>query len=433
MERDLLKKLILEQAQIPLPVDIVPRQIESVVAPLLNGDSILIITGVRRCGKSILLKKLRKQRKESDYYINFDDDRLVNFTLADFQTLYEVFIELFGNQKSFYFDEIQIIDGWERFVRRLYEEGNKIFITGSNASMLSKELGTRLTGRHISITMYPFSFYEFVVFKDKTLLEQVQKNNYIFTTQMTGQILRLFADYVQTGGIPEYVRNQQTEYIHSLFENIIYKDIIVRYNLTKEKEIKQLAFFIASNIGKNITYNAVRKMLGLGNASTIAEYYEYFANSFLAFLVNKYDASLRKQIQNEKKQYIIDHGLARLIGFRASDDIGRILENIIYIELLRRRCKIYSHEDNGECDFVLHESNRIIAAIQVCKTLDDPQTKEREYKGLINAMRTYNLTNGLILTENQQQTDTIIDAGNSYTIHIMPIWQWLLNTASVSV
>lgn len=173
-------------------------------------------------------------------------------------------------------------------------------------------------------------------------------------------------------------------------------------------------------------------MLGLGNASTISEYYEYFANSFLGFLVNKYDASLRKQIQNEKKQYIIDHGMASLIGFRISDDIGRILENIIYVELLRRRYNIYSHEGNGECDFVLHESNRVIAAIQVCKSLDDPQTKQREYKGLIDAMRIYNLSEGLILTEDHQQTDTIIDAGKSYTIQIVPIWLWLLHSGVVN-
>ena len=170
MDRDLLKQVILEQHGYALPPDYIEREINSVIARLLVGDSILIITGVRRSGKSVVLQNIRQQQSEADYYINFDDDRLVNFGLEDFQTLYEVFIELFGEQKSFYFDEIQNIPDWERFVRRLHDQGNKIIITGSNASMLSKELGTRLTGRHVAVTVYPFSFREFVMFKNPSLL-----------------------------------------------------------------------------------------------------------------------------------------------------------------------------------------------------------------------------------------------------------------------
>lgn len=427
MDRNLLKQVITEQAILPMPTNLVARQIDSVIAPLLLGNSILIISGIRRCGKSTLLRNIRQQRSESDFYINFDDDRLVNFELVDFQMLYEVFVELFGKQQSFYFDEIQNIPEWERFVRRLHDEGNKVFITGSNAAMLSKELGTRLTGRYISVTLYPYSFYEFVSYKNINLLQSIQKDNYITSTVVTGQILALFAEYLQIGGIPEYVRYKQPEYINSLYENILYRDIIVRHKLTKQKELKQLVFYIASNIGKNITFSAIRKFLGLGNASTVSEYFGYLEDSYLCFLVNKYDPSLNKQMLAEKKQYIIDHGIARIVGFMISEDSGRFFENIVYLELLRRGYNVYVHRQDYECDFVLQHSNKIIFAIQVCKTLADPETKQREYKGLLEAMQTYKLTQGLILTENENLVETIAVDNKKYIINIVPLWKWLLD------
>lgn len=426
MDRALLKQVILEQSRIPLPADYIERQINSALAPLLKGNLIVIITGIRRCGKSIVLKNIRKHRKESDYYLNFDDDRLVNFTVEDFQTLYEVFVELFGEQKSFYFDEIQNIPGWERFIRRLHEHGNKVFITGSNAAMLSIELGTRLTGRHVNLTMYPYSFFEFFAYKNKKLLENIKDHNFICSTTETGAVLALFNEYMLVGGIPEYVRDKQDEYISSLYDNILYRDIIVRHKLTKHQELKQLVFFIASNIGKKITYNSIRKMLGLGNASTVSEYYNYLEQSFLCFLINEHHNSLKKQLVNEKKQYLIDHGVARLVGFRTSEDVGRMLENIVFIELKRRGQDIYVYNGIAECDFVLKRNNQVTEVIQVCKSISEPETKEREYKGLVEAMQTYKLDQGLILTEDLQRLETIEIDGKSCTIQIMPIWKWLL-------
>ncbi len=427
MDRDLLKQVILEQHEYKLPQDYIEREINSVITRLLVGDSILIITGVRRSGKSVVLQNIRQQQSEADYYINFDDDRLVNFGLEDFQTLYEVFIELFGEQKSFYFDEIQNIPDWERFVRRLHDQGNKIIITGSNASMLSKELGTRLTGRHVAVTVYPFSFREFVMFKNPSLLVSLEKNTQtILITKQKGLLSGLFNEYLQIGGIPEYVRHKQPEYLQALYENIIYRDIIVLNKLNKPKELKQLVFYVASNIGKSSSFNALRKMLQLGNASTISEYFGYLEDSYLCFILNRYSTSIKKQIMSEKKQYIIDHGLARLIGFRHSDDFGRILENIVFIELKRRGYNVYVHHETKECDFVIQQDNHITAAIQVCKNMDAPETKEREYKGLLDAMICYKLDKGLILTEAMEKTDIIKTDAKIYNVVIMPVWKWLL-------
>jgi predicted AAA+ superfamily ATPase len=426
IERELLKKVILEQSVIPIPRDYVDRQINSVITRLIKGNSIIIITGVRRCGKSVVLKNIRNALPESSYYINFDDDRLVNFTVDDFQTLYEVFVEMFGVQKTFYFDEIQNILQWERFVRRLHDQGNKVFITGSNASMLSVELGTRLTGRNISVEMYPYSFYEFVAYKNISLLQRIVKNNLITTTIDTGLIVGLFEEYMEVGGFPEYVKDRQDDYISSLYENILYKDIIVRNRITKIHEVKQLVFSAASNVAKKITLNSVRKMLSLGNASTVSEYYGYLEQSFLTFLVNEYHDSIKQQLRNEKKQYFIDHGMARIIGFRKSEDYGRILENIVFIELKRRKYDIYVHQGKYECDFVVFQKNIIHAAIQVCKSLTDIDTKTREYNGIIEAMSTHKLALGLILTENEQRIETVVVADCSLTIEIMPVWKWLL-------
>ena len=423
MDRNLLKQVILEQSNYNLPSNYIQRDIDHKIDQLFGNQLIIIITGIRRSGKSVLLKSIREKREGSDYYLNFDDDRLINFSLPDFQILLEVFIELFGTQKSFYFDEIQNIPGWERFIRRLHDQGNKIFITGSNASMLSKELGTKLTGRHITLTIYPYSFNEYIKSVNPEILNL--KNN-IYTTNQTGQLLRLFSQYCQIGGMPEYVYNKQKEYIHSLYENIIYKDIIVRYKLTKEKTLKELIFFIASNIGKSISFNSLRKTLGLGNASTISDYFYYLENSFLCFLINRYNYSLKKQILSEKKQYFIDHGMAQLIGFRSSADSGRILENIVFIELLRRGYNIYTHKEDKECDFLLRQGNKVTHAIQVCKQLDEQTTKQREYDGLLDAMVTYDLKEGLILTENLEQEDTIKKNNKTYKIYLQPIWKWLL-------
>lgn len=418
---DLLKQVVVEQSTRRVPEDFVSRSVYELVQPLKVNKEIIIIAGIRRCGKSTLLQKIRSEGQEKDYYLNFEDDRLINFTVEDFQTLLEVFAELFGQQKTFYFDEIQNIPDWERFARRLYDDGNKIYITGSNATMLSKELGTRLTGRYISLEMYPYSFYEYVNYQSPDLIKKK-----VYVTQDRGRIKSLFAHYCRVGGIPEFVKFEQPDYLHALYEGVIYRDIITRYKLPREKPIKELTFYLASHIGKEITFNALRKVINLSNAATVSEYCEYLENSFLSFLVNRYSHSLKQQIGFEKKQYFIDHALANVIGFRISEDRGRLLENIIFIELKRRNQDIYFHKKNKECDFVIRHKNKIEFAIQVCANLETEKVKKREYAGLIEAMKIYNLSEGLILTSDTEYKEKVVVDGNEYRINVMPVWKWLL-------
>ena len=418
----LLKSIIADQREDHIiPADYHYRSTETKLQALIQNKEVTVITGVRRCGKSVLMNKIRMQSKERDYYFNFEDDRLATFNSNDFQLLFETFLELYGEQKTFYFDEIQNIPGWEIFVRRLYNAGNKIIITGSNASLFSDELGTRLTGRYMAMSIFPFSFYEYAFYRKSDLLKQKA-----LSTKLTSQIKRLFNEYVNYGGIPEYTKHHQTDYLHALYESIIFRDIAARYKLPNANTLKKLVFFLASNCSKETTYVALQKLLGIGSPTTVSDYCCYLESSYLCFFLNRYSASVKAQLRSPKKVYLIDHALAKTLGFSFSDDYGRMLENITFIELKRRHQTIFYHRNEKECDFIIQEGNNITEAIQVCQTLTHPDTKQREIDGLIEALNTYSLKEGVILTESEEAEETITKDGKKYKVSIMPLWKWLI-------
>ncbi|MCK5583408.1 MAG: ATP-binding protein [Elusimicrobiales bacterium] len=416
MEKTILKEIVMDQKNKKMPVDFVRRDIELKVKKD-KGDHIVIISGIRRCGKSTLLNSIRQEKKESDYFLDFDDERLIDFSVNDFQLLYEVFLELFGEQKVFYFDEIQNISGWERFIRRLHDNGNKVYITGSNASMLSRELGTHLTGRFIEICLYPFSFTEFLKFK-----KFEYNHNLHLNTQEKIKLKRMFNEYLRLGGFPSYIKTEDNDYLKSLYESIIYRDIIVRYKLPQEKPLKEVVHYCASNIAKEISFNSMKDIAGIKSSTSIKEYFEYLENSFFVFLLNRFDYSLKKQIYFNKKVCFCDMAMANNIGFHFSEDFGRVLENIVFLQLQRQGKEIYFHKSKVECDFLVKEKNRIIMAIQVSRSLKNKETRDREIFGLIDAIKQYKLKSGLILTEDEE--GDIKEGG--YNIKIMPVWKWLL-------
>lgn len=424
MDKQLLKQVIIDQSREPVPENIIPRGQETQIKELIDNKQVIILTGIRRCGKSILLHLVREKMQERQYAINFDDDRLALFQLQDFSILIETFIELFGIQQTYFFDEIQNIPGWEKFIRRLHNEGKKVFITGSNASLLSSELGTHLTGRHIALTLYPFSFKEFLYKKDVRLLNQ----NLLDSTQIA-LLKKYFAEFKVMGGLPEYLENREKQYLHTLYENILYKDIIVRYKLPQQKPIKELVYYLASNNAKFFTYNSLRKLLGLASSNTVAEYCHYLENSFLIFVINRFSYSLKKQTHSAKKIYFCDQALAESVGFRMSPDEGRTLENIVFLQLRRQSKEIYFHQEKYECDFVIRSGYNIHQAVQVCVSLKEEKTRQREINGLVEAMMTYQLENGLIITEDEEGTEIIRHQDKEYHINVIPCWQWLLETA----
>lgn len=417
MNRELIKQVIADQREYHLPKIFFDRERSHKIQEFINDPTILIITGIRRSGKSTIQRALQKNLSESDYYLNFDDERLIGFEVQDFQMLLEIFIELFGKQSTFYFDEIQNIDGWERFIRRLYEGGNKIFITGSNAKLLSRELGTHLTGRYIQLEVYPLSFKEIVAHKCPEVI-----NKKILSTDNVGMIMHCFADYLQHGGIPEYFKFRKPEYVKDLYEGIVYRDIVARYNVANEKHLRELVYYFASNIGKEFSYTKVGEMVGLSSPHTVSNYCSYLEQSYLCFFVNRYSHSLKKQIQYNKKCYMIDPAIIRTVGFRVSDYKGRLLENVVFLQLKMEGHDVYFHKDKNECDFVIRSKNRITQAIQVTLDISDEKVKNREINGLIEAMKEYGLQKGIIVTENEQKSLEI----ENLRIEIIPVWKWLL-------
>lgn len=417
MDADRIKQILIEHDQIIAEDNLIPRELTDTLKEFTKDKFIIIISGIRRSGKSTILQQLRSNSLKDSYYVNFDDERFFYFNLEDFQTLYELLIELFGNKNCFIFDEIQNITGWERFARRLYDAGKKIYVTGSNASMLSRELGTHLTGRNLIFSLYPFSFNEFLTFKQYQIspLDRL-------TTEQKGTLKKLFNEYVEKGGFPEYLQTEKKEYLKSVYENILYRDIITRYNLPNEKTIKEVVSFAVSNIGKEISFNQLRKITQLSSATTIREYFEYLENSFLTFLIPRFNRSIKKQIYYHKKVYFIDAGMAKMLGFRTSDDWGRMLENLVFLQLKRKHNEIYFHKEKFECDFVIREGINITQAIQVTHKLNENKT--REINGLLEALQMYKLKEGLLLTSDQE--DEFIE--DEKRIVVTPIWKWLLET-----
>ena len=377
----------------------------------LKTGQITVISGIRRSGKSTLLFQFAKEF-ERFYYVNFDDERLVDFTLEDFDTLMVVFHKL-GDSRTVFIDEAQNIDRWELFVRRIYEEGYKVFITGSNAKLLSSDLATRLTGRYFKIELYPFSFKEYLNFKKVSFREK--------DTAARSKVLRNFSVYLKEGGFPEYVRHRDSEFIKRIYEDVLYKDLLVRFKIKETKSFRELAGFLFSNFTKELSYRSLKNWLGFKSITSVKNYIGFMQESYLIFELLKYDYSLKKQFVSDKKIYVIDNGMRNAVAFSFSPDSGKMLENLVFLELKRRAKEVYYYKGKKECDFIVREKGKITEAIQVTKRLEIDNEK-RELDGLGEAIERFKLKTGLIITENQAGEKKI----GGKKIKIMPVWKWLL-------
>lgn len=421
--KDLLKQIILEQQEILHAQN--KRYVQRYIADeWLQTSEILIISGIRRCGKSVLMQQIRDRLVEKDFFFNFDDERLANFKLDDFQKLQECFVELFGEQHTYYFDEIQNIEGWERFVRRLYNAGNKIVITGSNARMLSRELGTHLTGRYIQVEIYPFSFQEYLAMNEIPVNAKT-----LYTTTGRATMVKSFVKYMECGGFPKFLQDGSVSYLTSLYESIIYRDILTRNGLTNEKEMLELMFYLASNATKRVTYSSLGKVVGIQHPDTIKNYLEYIQQTYLIFQLFRYDPSVKKQMMSPKKIYFVDNAIIKRIGFNATENNGVFLENLVFIELKRRGLDVYYYADKKECDFIVRKGLHISDAYQVTLKMDSPQTREREIAGVREAMQAYSLSKGYILTFEGKET---INFDDGTIVEVVPVWEWILQYKPLS-
>ena len=343
-----------------------------------------IITGVRRCGKSTVVQM--NFLKKSAFYLNFEDTSLYGFDTKDFEILNEA-IEKFSEKNSckyLCFDEIQSVNGWEIFVHRKLEENYLVIVTGSNASLLSWELGTRLTGRHLDYEMFPFSFQEFCVLKKL----KVNTNS--------------FSKYLTQGGFPEAIKNESDEILQRLFDDILTRDIAVRHSIRDVRTLKILSLYLASNCGNLISGSKLSAQLGIKTNVTILEYLSYLEQCYLFFFVPKFNYSAKAQSVNPKKVYCIDTGMIQSVTLSSNADMGRMLENAVFIELRRRTKNIwYYSESSFECDFLYGHDSVPENAVQVCYELTS-ENREREVRGLVETCKKFPGVKPLIVTFNQK-------------------------------
>jgi len=395
----------------------IPREMAEKAIKLISLDMPLVITGIRRCGKSFLLKIVKEELKLKDkeyFYVNFNDDRLVRFEVEDFQKIIDFINERNYKNKCFLFiDEIQEVSGWEKWIDRIKSK-YKIFITGSNSRLLSSEIATILTGRSISLSLTPINFKEFLQ------ENKVSIKNWKLDLKEQSAIRKELRSFMETGGIPKRVVTGQNIVIKELYEDILYKDIIKRF-AKLDKQIKEIALFFFSNPASLISLRTISKMSQLKNIATVKTILEAFESSFLFFFINKFDYSVKTQIQNPRKVYCIDNGFLVNMGFRISEDKGKLLENLIAIELKRREKEMFYYSEKYECDFVIREANKIKEVIQVTYELNE-KNKEREIKGLMEALNKFKLDAGLIITFDQEDKLEI----EGKTIKLVPAWKWLL-------
>lgn len=398
--KDTLKEVIISQRETLEKLDLgIQRNKEEYIK--IQTAFALIITGIRRCGKSTVLNHILKNQKTS-YYLNLEDPRLDEFELSDFNKIETVMKEIYGEKGIYFFDEIQIVDKWEKFIRYLIDKGEKVIITGSNASLLSRELGTKLTGRHIQVEMFPFSFVEFLKIKNKK------------------PSIKSFEEYMKLGGFPEYIKQENKEILHELLDDIVMKDIAIRYNIKNTDILRKILIYLISNVGKEFSYNSIKKMLEIKSVQSVIDYISFFENAYLIFTIPMFSYSYKQQQVNPKKVYSIDNGFSYASSVSFSKDLGKMLENLVFLHLRRNHKNIFYFREENECDFVIKENEKIIKAIQVCFEFNE-ENKKRELAGLLLALNKFNLKKGLILTHNQED-EFLIDGKK---IILKPVWKWI--------
>jgi len=429
MEKRKLKELIVEHTgSVVKGHNLSPRYIPN-LSTIIDKKEIVVITGVRRCGKSslmrIILHDLIRQKMvpvANILYLNFEDERFVEFTYEDFDALYESYLELNNpeGKRYLFFDEIQNIIYWEKWINRIYEfEEVKIFITGSNATLLSGEIATAITGRNIPVSLFPFSFKELLIMNGIPIDPKT-----LYDREKRVQVKRNFDTFIEVGGFPEAAITRDNTILQYYFKDILYRDIIARYPIRNIKEMKELFLYLATNIGNLCSYRNLARAILVNSTNTVKNFLEYLENAYLFFRVGLFDYSLKKQMYNPSKIYCVDTALARSMAFKFSHDTGKVYENIVFVELMRNGKDIYYWKscNNLEVDFIIREGTRITEIIQVCADISKKETQTRQIRGVLEAASEFNLKKALIITGDF--SGETMEEGVDITF--TPLWQWLI-------
>lgn len=362
-----------------------------------------VVTGVRRSGKSTLLDQWTSENGGNVVSVHFDDLRLASFSSNDFLLLYEIAKE--RKVDTLVLDEVQDIVGWEKFVVGCLDRKLRVMVTGSNAKLLSREFGTKLTGRHLNIELFPFSYPEFLRFTKK----RASKSS--------------IDEYLSIGGFPAYVESRQRMVLSELFNDILYRDIVVRYSLKDAAPIKGLATFLLAHVGCRISPSRIKDSVHVASASTILEYFNYLEETYLVQRIPRFAASQKASMSAPKKVYACDTGLVSAIESIDEANLGHKLENLVYLKLRNPDDSIFyfvNDADGTECDFVIERRDGTFGAVQVCWELSR-DNEEREINGALRAMERFGLKEAVMVT--RDQSDLISEGGR--IIRVVPAWKWL--------
>ena len=383
----------------------------------LNNDLIKEIVGPRRAGKSFFaIHFLNKQGKFG--YVNFDDEKLVE--VGNYDEIITAMNSVYDNSKFVLFDEIQNLPKWELFANRLQRQGYNLVITGSNSNLLSKELATHLTGRHLLTNIFPFSFKEYLKFENKELI--------------TSEIKEKLSQYLFNGGYPEILSKkvELKEYLSNLFNSILYKDIVRRYKIRNPNQIENLAIYLISNIANEYSYNSLTNIGKIKSSHTTEKYLGYLEESFILFSLSRFSYKIKEQLSSNKKIYCVDNGFIQAKAFKLSPDFGKLYENVVALELKRKELnddiKIYywKNQQQEEVDFVVKEGLKIKQLIQVCFDINNLETKNREVRALIKSGKELKCNDLLIITEDTEKEEKAEWFGDKAVIKFIPLWKWLL-------
>jgi len=407
---------------------------EKEIARKTATGEILILKGVRRSGKSTLLinemKRLVANGSDTRdiLYVNFEDPRFTNHLNLDLMELIKETYQEFVNpdktaQPYFFFDEVQHIEAWEKWVLKEYATGSShLYITGSNSSLLSSEIGTALSGRYLDIKVYPLSFHEFLEFNEihvKTKAERISKRT---------EINRAFRQFIKQGGFPKLTEipdnDSQQDLLQTYFDSILLRDIVARHNLNNYRALEEMAAFLLANTSSLNSINKLKSMLGISHRKA-RNYCGYLEDAYLIFQLHRFSWSVKKQLTNVRKFYTIDTGLANRVSFQVGSRQGQNIETIVFVELRRRGKEIFyfKTKNDKEIDFLVKEGQTIKELIQVSYSMVDEQTRKRELTALKYASDELTGTQRcLVLTTDPSETIE----WQGQTIEIINIIDWLL-------
>lgn len=337
-----------------------------------------IVTGVRRCGKSTLMEQRMRTAADEAFYLNLESAALSGLDIGDARRLDRA-VEAAG-AKTLYLDEVQQLKGWERYARTKLDEGFGVFVTGSNASVLGKELGTKLTGRHIDCELFPFDYGEYLSFVRERPGAESTRN------------------YLRRGGFPAYLESDDERLLETLFEDVLIRDVAVRHGVREVDALRRLAAYLVENVAGRMSATRLRQPLGVSSAATILKWCDYFSDAYLFDFVPVFSPSVKVRLVNPRKVYCIDTGLQHVLSASTAPDDARGFENLVYLSL-RRVCRdvFYFDDGTGECDFVPVVGKRVGAPVQATAALND-DSEEREVGGLLKAMRALKRKAGWIVT-----------------------------------